>query len=275
MENLIIVLIHFTFRGIVIKYKLLPCCLDSKGRVLFKCMYDEKTQSMGACVNCGAGPAEMGDPCAACEADPATYKYGLSPSHARVKGMEWMCKTYLYKDVKSWSFPRGMTHLKKDRMPELQEQMKEKIGVDVYKVRPGSIGNSNCGNTSRRAFEQAEVFANIVGFPTDLAVDLGIMLNAINSKEDINPRKFKCLADDFLERFGKSEVRWNWPNPGIHGMIKHGDKIIEELPTAPGRQIAFAPICVYLLQSSIAFSCKPFLPLVLLRNPLLFIAILC
>ena len=112
--------------------------------------------------------------------------------------------------------------------------MREKFGVHVYKVFAGKVGNSNCGNTSRIVFSRAEEFADLIGAPRDLIVDLGDMINSMNSKRGISSEKLEDLSKDWLKRFDKSPIGWNWLNASIHGMIKHGYEMLDELPTPPG-----------------------------------------
>ena len=95
--------------------------------------------------------------------------------------MEYCCKFYINKDVKSWRVPRAFKHLKKQRKEELIRKFDQRLGLDLYKVMPGGVGNSNRGNTSRDAFDQSDVFAEILEVNDPLLIeDLGVMLNAAN-----------------------------------------------------------------------------------------------
>ena len=144
--------------------------------------------------------------------------------HLRVKGMEWTFKIYLHQDSKSWSMP-GMQDKKAERMAELKAIVKKEMGVDIYKVCPGKVGNSNSGNCARRVFSKIDKLAEIVGAPVDLIRDLWTLISAANSTDDICPDKTEELAKDWLRRFAASSIKWNWPNPSIHALIKHGSSI--------------------------------------------------
>jgi hypothetical protein len=55
----------------------------------------------------------------------------------------------------------------KNREKEIGPILKQRLDLEACSVRQGS-GTSNCGNTSRRAFAQPEIFADIVNMPVDL-----------------------------------------------------------------------------------------------------------
>jgi hypothetical protein len=55
----------------------------------------------------------------------------------------------------------------KMREGEIGPILKQRLNLEACSVRQGS-GTSNCGNTSRRAFAQPEIFADIVNMPVDL-----------------------------------------------------------------------------------------------------------
>ena len=55
----------------------------------------------------------------------------------------------------------------KKREGEIGPILKARLNLEACSVRQGS-GTSNCGNTSRRAFAEPEIFADIVNMPVDL-----------------------------------------------------------------------------------------------------------
>ena len=62
------------------------------------------------------------------------------------------------------------------------------------------FGNSNTGNTARRAFEQAETFAQITGVKEILIIRMRNILKAVCSGYDLEIREFKnyCLETSNL-----------------------------------------------------------------------------
>ena len=94
------------------------------------------------------------------------------------------------------------------------------------KLFPGKTGNSNDGNTARTAFENFETFARILGWPEDLVRDLHYLILAVNSTSMVSPEKFEKLANDWLNRFHRSEFKWNVLSPTVHLLLHHGADII-------------------------------------------------
>ena len=131
--------------------------------------------------------------------------------------------------------PSEFAFLKEERLVQLQEAMETKMGLEVYKCRAGTPGNSNSGNTSRVAFGDPKTFANILELPEEFVEDLAELLNAYNSKDNVSSKGFQELAQLWLKRVQTDEkYKWNWPPSSIHAMLKHGHRFIEAYPTPPG-----------------------------------------
>ena len=75
------------------------------------------------------------------------------------------------------------------------------------------------------------------------------MIDALSSGHDIDPDKFKELADSWVDRFHQTNMSWNWFSPYMHMLMVHGSSIIKALPLAPGllsevvKQIKFFVPC--------------------------------
>ncbi|KAF0293014.1 hypothetical protein FJT64_009059 [Amphibalanus amphitrite] len=81
------------------------------------------------------------------------------------------------------------------RKQAMQQQFRQRLGLIVDYPIPGGQGNTNDGNTSRRAFEVPQVFAEITGVSQDLIERLAVILTAINStRKEIDPDKFGQYA---------------------------------------------------------------------------------
>ena len=81
---------------------------------------------------------------------------------------EWLIKGYIYQDVRGYNVKNDIDKANvKNREKEIGPLLKERLNLEACSVRQGS-GTSNCGNTSRRAFAQPEIFADIVNMPVDL-----------------------------------------------------------------------------------------------------------
>ena len=230
-------LVHRTINNVPILYKLDPTLLDGKGRVLWA----GKT-AMCNCLNCGATPKQMSKRHQNRPVDVSTFKFGMSPLHLRVRTMEWCCKAKLYQDMETWSIPAEWKFLKDARMVEMQTAAKDLLGLDLYKVLPGCVGNSNTGNTSRRAFQNPEKFAKILdGDETIVQIirNLAKVLNAINSKSEIDPDKLEALCQTTLDLIYESKWSWNWLSHSVHVLLHHSPQIVRYLPTPPGNSFVY------------------------------------
>ena len=240
MENEIENLVHRTINNVPIKYQLKPTCLDGKGRILWA----GKT-SMSTCLNCGALPKEMAHRYQNKPIIESTLKFGMSSMHLRVRAMEWCCKAKLYQDMETWYLPAEWQFLKDARMVEMQISAKELLGLDLYKVLPGAVGNSNTGNTSRKAFANPKEFAKILDGDETIEEIISLLarvLNAVNSKEDIDPNKLQALCNKTLDLIYQSKWSWNWLSHSVHVLLHHSPQIVASLPTPPGNSFVYLKI---------------------------------
>ena len=186
------------------------------------------------CTHCFATPKEMANLKGNFDPDPETFQYGGAVMHARIRAFEHTCKGYLHSDLESWSYTSEWQWLRDERMAELQMAFKARLGLDVYKVQPGQAGNSNSGNTSRKAFANFEVFADIVGCPPEYIQKLGVLINAANSKTAIDPVKCEAFQKEVVALFEKAGLSWNWMSQSLHTLLFHLHQQIAFLPTPPG-----------------------------------------
>ena len=97
--------------------------------------------------------------------------------------------------------------------------------VDVPKQ---GFGTTNDGNTARRAFANAEVFADFVEVDINLINRSKNILIIVNSGYEINIDPFRqyCLrtSDLLVEKYG-----WYVMPPTIHKLLEHGPEIAEHL----------------------------------------------
>ena len=207
----------------------LYAALDGKGKVFWA----DKT-AMANCVNCGSTPSEMAKRDGNFRLDPSTLQYGMAAMHCRNRTFEWLCKGFLYSDLETWYLPALWQFLKDEKMVEMQAAFKERLGLNVYKVLPGKCGNSNSGNTSRKAFENADVFADIINVPADIVEDLGTLINAANCKHALSASKVEKLSTSVLDRIHDYGLSWNWLSQSVHTLLHHFHQFVAFYPTPPG-----------------------------------------
>ena len=117
-----------------------------------------------------------------------------------------------------------------ERKRKIQAQFREKLSLLVDIPKQG-FGNTNDGNTARRAFENAEVFAEITGVDLEVIVRLRTVLKAVCSSYDLDPKKFQDYCHETTAKI-LSMYSWYTIPPTVHKLLEHGAQVAEvlELP---------------------------------------------
>jgi len=116
------------------------------------------------------------------------------------------------------------------RKKNIQRRFREELSLLVDAPKVG-FGNSNTGNTARRAFENSAEFSNITGVNEEIIIRLRNILKAVNSGYHIDIEAFKTYALKTSEIIVDMYGWYNMP-PSVHKLLEHGHVIIEkfELP---------------------------------------------
>lgn len=107
----------------------------------------------------------------------------------------------------------------------IQVEFKQQTGLNIDKPLVG-YGSTNDGNTARRFFKYFETTSKITGINLDLLRRVNIILMAINSKHQINARKFGEYSNETLNLLIKL-YPWKFLSPTIHKILCHGEIIIK------------------------------------------------
>ena len=121
--------------------------------------------------------------------------FGLSTLHSWIRLFE--CPLHIaYKlPVKKWQTRcKEEKELIAKRKKEIQQALKERLGLIIDKLKPG-FGNSNDGNTARRFFENSKISAEITNLDLHLIERFHIIMQTISCGYEIDLKKFKeyCL----------------------------------------------------------------------------------
>lgn len=185
-----------------------------------------ETKSYMRCYVCGATPKQFNDieklPSASNE---EAYSYGLSPLHKWIRCFE-MCIHIAYRiTIKKW---RVSTENDKAvvaaQKKKIHDRFKEEMGLKVDEPKQGS-GNTNDGNTARRAFQEEDTFADISGLDLNLVHRIHMILVAISCKSSLNPVRF----GDYCRRTAEIYVQlypWYKMPVSVHVMLLHGSTIL-------------------------------------------------
>lgn len=118
--------------------------------------------------------------------------YGISPLHAWIRFFEFVLKISYKLQLKKWQTrdkeERDMITCRKQ---ELQQLFLTQMGLHVDKPKQNGSGNTNDGNTARRAFKSTRQLSSILGLNYDILHRFYIILVGISCEFHINISKFK------------------------------------------------------------------------------------
>ena len=103
---------------------------------------DMKKKAMSRCFLCEAGPKELAKRRGKFKIKGHRCKFGIASLHARKSAFQWVCKAFLYADVKAYArnnvLDPEIDDKIKDRLKELQRRFKQRLNLEVYQVLPGT-----------------------------------------------------------------------------------------------------------------------------------------
>lgn len=118
------------------------------------------------------------------------------------------------------------------RKKEIQQKMKDELGILVGVPLSGGVGNSNCGNSARKAFKNYSTFSAITGIPEELVRRLYHLICVMNQRYQINPDKFeenaRLTEQVYLASYANRKMTVT-----MHRLIHHGADFIRALPLPP------------------------------------------
>ena len=193
------------------------------------------------CPSCNATPTLMSKPDSCFHLKPETLPFGFSPCHFGMRSMELCLHIGYHMGFKKPSCTQDwMKKLKAKAKKDIHDKILEDIpGLRVDEVRKDG-GTSNDGNTARRCFENAAIFANACGIPVEMVCLLRTLWLAMKSKLPIDADKFQEVGDRFMElyfnEFYTDDLRKTWYHmcPTVHRPAVHGKQMIEFFNIPPG-----------------------------------------
>lgn len=94
-------------------------------------------------------------------------------------------------------------------------------------------GSSNNGNTSRRAFQNPEILAELLELDEKLIKNLHSILVCLLCQLPINPIKFRAFCLETAEIFVSNYEWYNMPAT-VHAILVHGAEIMINMPLPAG-----------------------------------------
>lgn len=188
------------------------------------------TKSSQACPICHAKPTQFNELSNRTSGnflpDPNSLQHGLSPLHARIRLLECCLHISYRSEFKRWQVKKVDQVEFAEKKVKVQQLLWEKLGLRVDKPKPGGSGSSNDGNTARRAFQNHEMFANILELNMEFVKNLSTILTAIACHLPINTQKFEALCNQTLQIY-VDNYKWYYMPATLHKILIHGSSIIE------------------------------------------------
>nr|XP_012566690.2 uncharacterized protein LOC105850829 [Hydra vulgaris] len=217
------------------------------------------TTSSQSCNVCSAKPTEMND-IKLIRSKPVNKEalfFGLSPLHCWIRCFEYIL--HLGYKLKIRSFYAKTSEQKesvKERKAFIQKKFREELSLIVDMPKQG-FGNTNDGNTARRAFEESITFSEIIGVDVDIISRLETILKAVCSGYDLDPSSFQSYCNDTTDKI-LSEYNWYVIPPSVHKLLEHGLQIANalELPIGVYSEESLEALNKEIKNTRINHSCK-------------------
>ena len=100
------------------------------------------------------------------------------------------------------------------------------MSLIVDKPRTADSESSNDGNTTRRFFNEAQVFAEITGIEKHLIENCAILLKTLSSGYKMNVEKFREFALDTAWELTTRYI-WYYIPPSAHKVLIHALDVIQ------------------------------------------------
>ena len=104
-------------------------------------------------------------------------------------------------DFKRWQATKEFHVVFKTTKEKFQKEFRERLGFLVDMPKTGGTGTSNDGSTSRRAFENADIFSEITSIDIELIKRLPFIFIMINSNYSILTELFRQYCLDTAKLF--------------------------------------------------------------------------
>ena len=205
----------------MVKYNIDMTMLDGKA---VNALTDNKSSQ--SCNVCGSRPSEMNNLKVIREqpVSERTLKLGLSSLHCWMRCFEYIL--HLGYKLENQTF-QAKSQVEKDsvarRKTEIKKRFREELSLVVDTPKQG-FGNTNTGNTARRAFEESAIFADITGVDEGLISRIRNILKAVCSGYELDINKFRAYCLETSEMV----VRYTMP-PTLHKLLEHGFQVAEVL----------------------------------------------
>ena len=129
--------------------------------------------------------------------------FGVSPLHFGIRSFELLYNIGYRRDTKK--FGGRWTDEEREKKKACKKKVKadflDKLGLIIDQRRDGGAGNTTTGNVARRAFENAEITADICGVSAQLVKNISVIWGTLSSGFAIDAFKFDLLCQETLRLY--------------------------------------------------------------------------
>lgn len=186
------------------------------------------TKSCQVCPICGASPKDFmkTTDISNFKAKSGNLQHGISPLHAWIRFFEFVLKISYKLHLKKWQVrDKEEKDMITSRKQEIQKLFWSEMGLHVDKPKQNGSGNTNDGNTARRAFKNTRQLSVILELDYDILQRFYIILITISCEFPVNTTKFSQLcqetASNYMEKYS-----WYPMSATVHKVLVHGSQII-------------------------------------------------
>nr|XP_054760569.1 uncharacterized protein LOC129266800 [Lytechinus pictus] len=184
-----------------------------------------ETKSSMRCYICHATPTQFNNLVEVHCSDPKTYVYGISPLHKLIRCFEMLLHIANRTEIKKWRVSSNEdTDVIKRKKKVIHDRFKEELGIKVDEPKQGA-GNTNDGNTARRAFKNEKAFADICGLDEGLIHRYRMILLALFCKLPLDANKFGKYCRETAELQLELYPWYRFP-VSVHVLLVHGATIL-------------------------------------------------
>ncbi|XP_065678116.1 uncharacterized protein LOC136093124 [Hydra vulgaris] len=209
---------------------------------IYLTMFDNKvvsalteTKSTQSCNVCNAKPKEMSyiDLLKAKTENDSALGLGISALHCWIKCLEFILHSSYKIEIKKYKPKTIEQKLSVDlKKKEIQVLFRERLSLYVDMPKTGS-GNTNDGNTARRAFKNSEVFSEITKVDCDIIKRLHNILITISCGFPIIINELDLYCTETAKRI-VNLYNWYVMPPTVHKLLLHSSSISNKLPLPIG-----------------------------------------
>lgn len=201
------------------------------------CTVLTRTKSFAQCPVCNAKPLDMNKienlTNGKFMMQEKAIKHTVSPLHSVINFVRALFNIACRKNINSWRVPQNKRETFKSNRLRYKQALWDHFGVHFDEPRQGGTASSTTGSVCRKLLKDPKKLAEVLELDFTLVERLGIILKALNCKEEIDGEKFGKYALDTYKIFIQN-YPWFYMPCTMHKVLAHGGEIIKSSPLPVG-----------------------------------------